>query len=213
MGYSRPDTLSRREHCALNAYRLATLFQVVTLGWGSVVVSLREMGMGLEVRCGQKTCGNKREMRHPKRAKSSLRASEASKAKNTLRRRRRIISNRVYAFRCVLDGRINDMASLQYFPSNTRRLSPTLFWHAWACYADMWHRNDGCTIDRATAVIRRRHSGTSISGWQWQLAPYTVPDRWHAHTRVHTHHCARLFTKTATGLTCNAHWTSTRCLL
>lgn len=40
--------------------------------------------MALEVlcaRCGQKTCGNKREMRHPKRAKRSLMASEASKAK------------------------------------------------------------------------------------------------------------------------------------
>lgn len=26
MGYSRPDTLSRREHCGLNAYRLVMLF-------------------------------------------------------------------------------------------------------------------------------------------------------------------------------------------
>lgn len=26
MGYSQPDTLSRREHCGLNAYRLVMLF-------------------------------------------------------------------------------------------------------------------------------------------------------------------------------------------
>lgn len=67
---------------------------------------------------------------------------------------------------------------------------PTLFWHAWACYVDMWHWSDGCAIDRATAVIRSRHSGTAISGWQWQLTLYTETDRREKRPRLgntHTH--------------------------
>lgn len=92
---------------------------------------------------------------------------------------------------------------------------PTLFWHAWACYVDMWHWSDGCGIDRATAVIGSRHSSSAISGWQWQLTLYTETDRREKRPRLgitHTHkppyYQSWFSTKKGIVLTHNGHGTS-----